>query len=622
MSSRKDILGLRALALLFVVSPLIGLKQVSGWFIGFDIFFVIVGYLITKHLFNQYRKNAKANNREGYIELRHFYLPAFGPILVSAIVVIGLSYLLASLLIDRDSIQAFNDESIWAALMSSNVYSMTHSIDYFFPRAVLSPFAFSWATSLLIQGAIIFSSIIIGALSITTSYLGAKKVQSRQRLKIALLVTLFLSFFYMLLESRVHPNSTPFSSGARIWEFALGGLCATVKFKSRNLESPMLEINRVIALILICISPFVVSDGNYYYIIGLPLLATGYLLWATPRVDSTWSTRILSQAPLPYLGIIAFPLLLWVCPIIYFQNSLNLGDGILVRVLLVFTLIVLAIATHALLIKDLGLKLANLGLQKTRIPSKSVSRSSRMSLIATVICIGLSTFSTPAIFSSELNPGERPVSVTAKPTPTPTRPANVVFLGASITSGYGVTPSKNWPALVSSQLGWKATNLARYGTGFTHGYSKGLCRTKECKSIAAMAKLAISLRPDAVVISGGRNDCVQARTNPYATRDAIRQTLTSLRNGLPDAEIISMAVVLNDRRPTPQCYLDINSWIAQASSINSISYIPDVSYWLTGKSKLMTSDGIHPTTLGHAEISRRFVNWFRDQRIQIRIIYP
>ena len=620
MSSRKDILGLRALALLFVVSPLIGLKQVSGWFIGFDIFFVIVGYLITKHLFDQYRKNAKANNREGYIELRHFYSPAFGPILASAIVVLGLSYLLASLLINRDSIQSFNVESIWAFSMSSNVYSMTHNIDYFLPRSILSPFGFSWATSLLIQGAIIFSLVIVGALSISTTYLGGTKVQSRQRLKIALLVTLFLSFFYMLLESRVHPNTTPFSSGARIWEFAIGGLCATVKFKSRNFESPMLGVNRVIALILICISPFVVNDGNYYYIIVLPLVATGYLLWAAPRVDSTWATRILSQAPLPYLGIIAFPLILWVSPIVYFQNTLNLGDGLLVRVLLVFALVVLAIATHALLIKDLGTKLANLGTKDTRMLDKSVSRKTRIGFIATVICIGLSTFSTPAIFSSELDIGERPVATTAKPTPTPTRPANVLFLGASITSGYAVTPSRNWPALVSSELGWKTTNLARFGTGFTRGYSKGICRTKECKSIAAMAKVAISLRPDAVVISGGRNDCAQARRNPYATRDAIRQTLTSLRTGLPDAQIISMAVVLNDKRPTPQCYLDINSWIAQASSINSINYIPDVSYWLTGKSKLMTTDGIHPTALGHAEISRRFLNWFRDQRIQIRII--
>ena len=620
MSSRKDILGLRALALLFVVSPLIGLKQVSGWFIGFDIFFVIVGYLITKHLFDQYRKNAKTNDRQGYIELRHFYLPALSPIFASAIVVIGLSYFLGSLLIDRDSTQSFNGESVWAALMSSNVYSLTHSVDYFFPRAVLSPFAFSWATSLLMQGAIIFSLIIVGALSISTTYLGGTKVQSRQRLKIALLVTLFLSFFYMLLESRVHPNTTPFSSGARIWEFAIGGLCATVKFKSRYSESPMLEINRIIALTLMCISPFIISDGNYYYVIVLPLVATGYLLWAAPRVDSTWATRILSQAPLPYLGIIAFPLLLWVCPIVYFQKTLNLGSGVLVRVLLVFTLVVLAIATHAILIKDLGMKLANLGLQKNRIPGKSVSRSTRMGFIATVMCIGLSIFSTPAIFSSELNLGERPVSVTAKPTPSPTRPANVVFLGASITSGYGVTPSRNWPALVSSQLGWQSTNLARFGTGFTHGYSTGMCRTKECKSVAAMAKLAISLRPDAVVISGGRNDCIQALTNPSGTRDAIRQTLTSLRTGLPDAQIISMAVVLNDKKPTPQCYLDINSWIAQASSSNSISYISDVSYWLTGKSKLMTTDGIHPTTLGHAEIARRFVNWFRDQKIQIKII--
>ena len=619
MTSRRDILGLRALALLFVLSPLVGIHQVSGWFIGFDLLFVIVGYLITKHLFDQYRKNAKANNRQGFIELKYFYLPALGLIVTSALIVIGLSYFLASLRLSGDSIASLNIESIWAVLMSANVYAMSHGFNYFQPNEGISPFNFSWATSLLAQSSIIFSLIIVGALSLNTSYLGAKKVQSRQRVKIALSVTLFLSFFYMILESSVHPNTTPFSSGARMWEFALGGLCATVKFKKRSRSSPLLEANRLIALASVCLSPFVVTAHNFYFTIIFPLLAIGYLLWATPKEDATWPTRFLSIAPLPYLGIIAYPLLLWSSPVIYFQRTMNLGSGILVRVLLVITLLVLATATHALLIKDLGIRLANVGTKKIRVTENSVTKSTRIGLIAAVICLGLSTISTPAIFSSELNAGEQPIVGTASPTPTPTRPANVVFLGASITSGYGVAQHQRWPSLVSNQFGWNETNLARYGTGFTHGYSKGPCRTSGCKSIPAMARLAISLKADAVIISGGRNDCAEARSNPAATRDSIRQTLTWLRTGLPNAQIISMAVVLNDKRPTPQCYLDINSWIAQASNTNSINYISDVSYWLTGKSKLMKYDGIHPTTIGHAEIARRFINWFRDQKIRITI---
>lgn len=620
MSNRKDILGLRALALLLVVSPLIGLKQVTGWFIGFDIFFVVVGYLITKHLFTQYRRNAKSNNREGYLELRHFYFPALVPICLSALVVIGMSYLLALLLIDSDSIQSLNNETIWAALMSSNVFSMTHNISYFLPKAGVRLVSYAWAPALLVQTTIIYSLIILGSLSINTTYLGGKKVQSRQRLNIALSITLLLSYLYMILESTVHPNTTPFSSGARIWEFALGGLCATIKFKSKKLSSPMLDIYRMVALTLVCISPFLITVNNYYYVILMPVLAISYLLWAAPKEDITWSTRILSQFPLPNLGIIAYPLVLWAGPIVYFQDTLALGDGILVRAILVVMLIVLATATHALFIKDIGIKLTNFDIVQKPILDRSVSRTTRMGLIATVLCFSIAAFSTPAIFSSELTHGEKPISTLESPSPTPTRPANVVFLGASITSGYGVEPIRSWPALVSSQLNWRPTNLARFGTGFTHGYSTGLCRKKECKSVVAMAKVAITLRPDAVVVSGGRNDCVQAKINPNGTRDAIRQTFTSLRNGLPDAQIISMAVVLNDKRPTPQCYLDINSWIAQASSINSINYISDVSYWLTGKSKLMTSDGIHPTTLGHAEIARRFVNWFRVQKIKIKII--
>lgn len=620
MSSRRDILGLRGLALLFVISPFIGFKQVTGWFIGFDVLFIIVGYLITKHLFNSYRKNAKYNQRQGFLDLKRFYVQAIGIILPSAFIVIGLSYLLASLLTASTSGLSLTEESIWATFMTSNIYAMSHSFYYFAPRIGLSPFDFFWAVSLLAQCTVIFSLIVVGAVSINTSYLGAKKVQSRQRLRIVLSIIIFLSAFYMLLESRVHPNTTLFSSGARLWEFALGGLCATVKFRSKSSRNPFIDLNRTIALVVICASPFVLKANNFYLLIPFTLLAVAYLLWAVPREDGTWATRILSSRPLTHLGIIAYPFLLWLAPALYVVRVLGIANNALAKGILFFVVVMLAIATHAIFIKDLSMRLAKLIDGRNQAPSNSATKSVRFGILATALCLGLSVISTPVIFSNELAPGERPVAATISPTPTPTRPANVVFLGASITSGYGVSPLRSWTSLVSNKLGWNETNLARYGTGFTHGYSKGLCRKSGCKSIAAMARVAISLKPDAVVISGGRNDCNQARNNPSATKEAIRQTFTTLRTELPTAQITSMAVVLNDKRPTPQCYLDINSWIAQASNSNSINYITDVSYWLTGKTNLMKYDGIHPTTSGHAEIARRFVEWFRAKKIQINII--
>ena len=48
IAHRKDIDGLRAVAVVPVVLYHAGLPAISGGFVGVDVFFVISGYLITK----------------------------------------------------------------------------------------------------------------------------------------------------------------------------------------------------------------------------------------------------------------------------------------------------------------------------------------------------------------------------------------------------------------------------------------------------------------------------------------------------------------------------------------------------------------------------------------------
>ncbi|OHU36180.1 hypothetical protein BKG79_18120 [Mycobacteroides chelonae] len=61
---RRDIQGLRAVAVLLVVAYHSGLP-VPGGFIGVDIFFVISGFVITRLLLRE-------TDRTGHIDLRRF----------------------------------------------------------------------------------------------------------------------------------------------------------------------------------------------------------------------------------------------------------------------------------------------------------------------------------------------------------------------------------------------------------------------------------------------------------------------------------------------------------------------------------------------------------------------
>ena len=57
MKFRKDINGLRAIAVLPVIFFHAGVPFFSGGFLGVDVFFVISGYLITKILYKEAKEN-------------------------------------------------------------------------------------------------------------------------------------------------------------------------------------------------------------------------------------------------------------------------------------------------------------------------------------------------------------------------------------------------------------------------------------------------------------------------------------------------------------------------------------------------------------------------------------
>ena len=111
---RADIDGLRAIAVVPVVLFHAGVSQVSGGFVGVDIFFVISGYLITSLILGEMA--------EGRFSLLSFYERRIRRIFPALFAVLAFCVVLASILFLPRELQSFDNSLLAATFFVSNIY--------------------------------------------------------------------------------------------------------------------------------------------------------------------------------------------------------------------------------------------------------------------------------------------------------------------------------------------------------------------------------------------------------------------------------------------------------------------------------------------------------------------
>ena len=159
---RKDIDGLRAVAILAVVAYHAGIPAVPGGFVGVDVFFVLSGYLITSLL-------AAEAIRHGTVSLRSFYarrirrlFPALF-VVVCATVVMGAFALLPIF----DQQQDLARSAIATALYVSNFYFWLHTPGYLDQSVDLKPLLHTWSLSVEEQFYLAWPILLVAVLRVT-----------------------------------------------------------------------------------------------------------------------------------------------------------------------------------------------------------------------------------------------------------------------------------------------------------------------------------------------------------------------------------------------------------------------------------------------------------------------
>ncbi len=341
---RRDIQGLRAVAVLIVIAYHADFPFIPGGFIGVDIFFVLSGFLITGALLREVAKN-------GRINLGNFWARRVRRLLPASIVVLSITLFVSMRvlpLLQRASVSA---DVMWASLFSANWRFAIQQTDYLAADRVDSPVLHYWSLGVEEQFYVVWPIVIFLVATLAsaiTRYLNVKVPipnsqprDSRHILNLSLTLVLgilaatsFLVCFHLSISNQPFAYFGTFS---RAWQLALGGLLAIWAHKLMNLKRGTQEALGFIGSVAICCSFYFIHESQ----VGVtpypgwqavaPTIGTIALLAAGCASRETGLQKFLSLKPLQFLGGISYSWYLVHWPflvlgqVIFEQNSLLLN---------------------------------------------------------------------------------------------------------------------------------------------------------------------------------------------------------------------------------------------------------------------------------------------------------
>lgn len=202
--------GLRAVSILLVLVFHLNESYLPGGFVGVDIFFVISGYIISRHLIKE--RESKS------FSFKKFYWRRITRLVPAATITALITYALTSYVFGVDRAEDLTGSFATSNLWMSNIYYY-FNVGYFDSISSSNPFLHYWSLSVEEQFYLIWPTIII--------FLVGTKFY---RYTILLLVSIgFSAFIYS-----VDPQAMFYLMPTRAFQFAAGALVACAHFYRQN----------------------------------------------------------------------------------------------------------------------------------------------------------------------------------------------------------------------------------------------------------------------------------------------------------------------------------------------------------------------------------------------------
>lgn len=309
-SFRADIEGLRAVAILLVVSAHAGLPGLAGGFIGVDVFFVLSGYLITGLLVTEQAAT-------GRIRMLAFYARRFRRLLPAlAIMLVVTAWLAWQLMVPgRIPEQAISGAA--ASWWLSNLHFAFAQLDYFQPDQASSLYLHTWSLGVEEQFYLVWPAML--------SLLLGVRAWGVRGLKVGLVVLLVLSLAACLWFTQSSVMLAFYLAPLRAWQFAAGALVFLMASGPSTAPAAApagtpAAATRVpiagIGLAMILAAALLLDEHTPYPGVWalVPTLGTALVLAVAPRSSPTG--RLLAAQPMQFLGRTSYAWYLWHWPLL------------------------------------------------------------------------------------------------------------------------------------------------------------------------------------------------------------------------------------------------------------------------------------------------------------------
>lgn len=315
MQYKKEIDGLRALAVLPVILYHAGIERISGGFLGVDVFFVISGYLITSIILSELA--------QGKFSLIKFYERRVRRILPPLFITIIFTLIVSFFVFIPTHIK-----DVGQSVVATNVYLSNYffylETDYFNQFTNHAPLLHTWSLAVEEQFYFIFPVLLILFFRI-----------NNRKLFLLLYILLIVSFVASVNLVKTDAQLAFYSIHSRAWELMIGALLAFNTEKIQHCLATLalakrLQLSEVVswvAFIGLMWSYLFVNIRDYghpSFITLIPVIAAGLIIVFSG--ETKYFKAVIGHKWLVFIGLVSYGLYLYHNPVYSFITYQNETD--------------------------------------------------------------------------------------------------------------------------------------------------------------------------------------------------------------------------------------------------------------------------------------------------------